>query len=137
MTASLDLAVSSVDSGRVGILLNQGAGTFAHAYAANMLEGPLVTSDFNGDGRPRCRRRAPARQPRERAAGRVAWRGLAAPVTYPTSKSAGALVAADWNGDGKPDLAVGADGGLDVLLNQGDGTFAPLVHHPLDAPPAG
>jgi hypothetical protein len=42
-------------------------------------------------------------------------------------------VVADFNGDGKPDLA-GAGAGVRVMLNNGDGTFRPLVEYPTGKP---
>ena len=36
----------------------------------------------------------------------------------------GALTLADFNADGHPDIAMGVDGGIAVLIGEGDGTFA-------------
>jgi uncharacterized protein (TIGR03437 family) len=44
-----------------------------------------------------------------------------------------AVIAGDFNGDGRPDLGVGANEGIAVLLNTGDGTFGQPVVTP--APP--
>ena len=53
------------------------------------------------------------------------------PVTYPVGTNPIAVSVADFNGDGKSDLAIvnhgfsdtGDDGGVSVLLGNGDGTF--------------
>ncbi len=47
------------------------------------------------------------------------------------------MAAADLNGDGKPDLAIANTGAntVSVLLNDGDGTFAPKVDYPTNAQP--
>jgi hypothetical protein len=62
---------------------------------------------------------------------------FAAPVNYATGGAPSAIAALDLNGDGKPDLAVAngslaGDGGTSVLLNLGNGTFAPQVSYGAD-----
>jgi hypothetical protein len=57
--------------------------------------------------------------------------------TYPAGVGARSVAIADFNGDGRLDLAVAnqgtapdyADGGLSVLLGNGDGTFRPPVQY--------
>ncbi|RYZ42309.1 MAG: VCBS repeat-containing protein [Myxococcaceae bacterium] len=51
---------------------------------------------------------------------------FAAAITSPTLYNATAFVASDFNGDGLTDVAVASDSapGIQLLLNQGDGTFA-------------
>jgi len=46
-----------------------------------------------------------------------------APATYPVTSPLGAIVAGDFNNDGYPDVAAMENGGIQVLLNQGNGTF--------------
>lgn len=57
-------------------------------------------------------------------------------VSYPAGRGAAELAVADLNGDGSPDLAVAGEttndtDALSVLLNHGDGTFAPRQAYPL------
>jgi hypothetical protein len=63
-------------------------------------------------------------------------------VTYPVGTNPDAIAVGDFNGDGKPDLAVvngGAypqyQGSVSILLNQGNGTFAPAVSYPVEHSP--
>lgn len=59
------------------------------------------------------------------------------PTQYPglPGLGHGAVVSGDFNGDGSPDLAVVdlAAGGVRVLLNQGNGSFAPAAFYPTGA----
>jgi len=64
-------------------------------------------------------------------------------VTYPVGTGPLAVVAGDFNGDGKIDLAVvnngnasaGDDGGVSILLGNGDGTFRAAVNIPVGKNP--
>jgi len=49
--------------------------------------------------------------------------GFQSPVDYPAGSNPKAVSIADFNGDGKNDLAVANDGGVSILLGNGDGTF--------------
>ena len=58
---------------------------------------------------------------------------FAAAVGYPIVVGWPLLVAGDLNGDGHPDLVVSDFEGTKVLLNHGDGSFAPARRYPLPA----
>ena len=91
----------------------------------------LAAGDFNGDGRPDV---AAANFGTDNieillndGGGAIVPAGR-----YKAGDSPGAIVAADFNGDGKLDLAASDGLGITVLINHGDGTFAPAVHVALD-----
>jgi hypothetical protein len=53
------------------------------------------------------------------------------PTTYSLAPNGtNAATSADVNGDGFPDIIVATNNGVDVLLNNGDGTFASPVNYP-------
>jgi hypothetical protein len=116
--------------GGVGVFLNHGDGTFAGevVYPTSGSAGALVAGDLNGDGQldlAFCGGNANVTVLPNLGDGT-----FAAPVAIPAG-GAGctSLAIGDLNGDGKLDLVVGnrfsqfVTGTL--LLNHGDGTFAP------------
>ena len=120
------LDLIAIGGSGITVLLGNGDGTFGHSTTVVTLQGggySLAIADFNGDGAE----------------------DLATPVTggvlilfgdgtgkfptgtsFTTVESFGVAAAADLNGDGKQDLVLesGGKGLLEVLLGNGNGTFA-------------
>ena len=135
----LDLAVVNTISSTFAILLGNGDGTFTFTFdpastGAGTLTNPfsIVTADFDGDGHPDL---AIANSDNTVTiihgngdgtfnALANATVGIPIPVrSFPGGANLGAIAAGDFNGDGMPDLAIPIYGRLEILLNQGNGTF--------------
>jgi hypothetical protein len=90
-----------------------------------------VVADFNGDGKQDLAVVTSSPGPTVSVLLNNGMGGFAAPVTYSVPGAstgfASTLAVGDFNGDGKPDLAVAAGSGVEILLNHGDGTFAPAL----------
>ncbi|HMY20048.1 MAG TPA: VCBS repeat-containing protein, partial [Polyangium sp.] len=132
----VDLAIGSENpNNMLDILLNQGDGTFAApiTYPAGMNPIDLVARDVNGDGKSDVAvlnysgnlLRIFINQ----------GNGTFAPgTTYSTDSVPKSLAAADFNGDGRLDFVTAnsssANNTVSILMNQGNGTFAPKVDIP-------
>ena len=128
-----DLVVSNLRAADVGVLLNNGDGTFQDqvTYRTGGFPFSVTVADLNGDNRPEVI----TADSRDNAVGVLVHngnggfntRGDTNPLQFPAGNSPEAVGVADLNGDGKPDLIVADfnDGAVDVLLNQT--TFGPLT----------
>jgi FG-GAP-like repeat/PASTA domain len=119
--------VSANCGNTVSVLLNQGGGTLAprQDYRVNDCPNTLTLADLNGDGRPDI-----VTGDDSGAVSVLLNRGdgtFAARHDYDggdgTTYGTNSVAVGDLNGDGKPDLAGGSEGGVSILLNNGDGTF--------------
>jgi hypothetical protein len=126
----------------VGVLRNQGDGTFAKAvvYAHKGFVTYGATADLNGDGKldvavPNFYSNKASMLLNSGDGTLTPGADMLADAELDTGQSGTA--ATDLNGDGRPDLAftVLHDGPstINVLFNQGDGTFAPPVSYPAGA----
>jgi hypothetical protein len=138
-----DLALGSYALPLVAVFLGNGDGSFQPGRASPSGSGTysLAAGDFNHDGKLDLAVDVP--NPLGSSTVNVLLgKGngtFGAPVPYAVGGGPVQVVAADLNGDGKPDLAVvdqGSGGvgtylpsGVTVLLNQGNGSFAPGVFY--------
>jgi len=135
-----DLAVTNARGNNVGILLNNGNGTFRSAvdYNTGSIPQDLATGDFQGNGR------ADLAVPNESSNDVSILLGngdgtFQAAVNYGAGSSPNAVGVGDFNGDGKLDLAVSNAGSNDVsvLLGNGDGTFQAAMSYATGGPAFG
>jgi hypothetical protein len=152
-----DLAVfaesTSALEGRVEVLLGGGDGTFqlktsidvGLTGSAGLTPAPLVTGDFNGDGRTDL---AVAGDDASSQGQLVILLGngdgtFQTPGPMYPDGFASTIVTGDFNGDGRTDIALASSGStnlqnaLQLLLGQGDGTFQTSTPFSVNGIPAG
>ncbi|MGA7743634.1 MAG: VCBS repeat-containing protein [Polyangia bacterium] len=142
-----DFAVLTVLD-QIDLFVNQGDGTFASLLTLAGPQSAVATAaaDFNRDGHPDL-----AVTTQDGAVDILFGdgnAGFAAPITYAAGDVVDSIAVGDLNGDGFPDIVVSnaelagtcpgarclptglGAGTVNVLINQGDGTFAPQVSYP-------
>jgi hypothetical protein len=128
----------NVARGSVSILINNGDGTFDRGlnYDKNVRVSSVAAGDFNDDGNLD----AAAMNLTGGTVDILLGNGdgiFQTPVSYAAGSNAQVVVAGDLNGDNKPDLVTEsecgpppcASSGVNVMLNNGDGTFAAPVFY--------
>ncbi len=137
----LDLAVANDFDGTASVLMNQGGGIFGPqvTYAVAWLPIAIAAGDLDADGKPDL---AVASDVTNGGIGVVCillnegGGGFSPQVTYSAGYGLGAMALGDFSGDDRPDIVTASNGiqgtgvnVVNVLLNQGDGTFsAPVTY---------
>jgi hypothetical protein len=141
----LDLAVTNNlgSRGAVAVLLGNGNGTFQPPinYAVGLDPSGIVAGDFTGDGHLDLAAANSGSSDVSVLLGN--GNGTFQPqVTYAVGAAPSALVAGDFTGNGRLDLAVAYtngnsqdQGGVSILLGNGNGTFQPPVSYPVGRTP--
>lgn len=131
---SPDVAAVLPGDSTIGILLNQGDGTFVRGRTIpDGTPHAIVAADFNHDGKMDLA--VLGTDVGVQGANVEIFPGngdgtFSKPVQHLHLVGAGpAIVAADVNGDGFADLVVTTAQRIGVLINQGDGTLAPAVYY--------
>ncbi len=120
------------DNNQVGVLLNNGDGTFksVQEYTVGYAPTSVVVGDFNGDKKLDIAVFNATDQSVSILLGKGDGTFQSQIVTKLNNVStavAGKLAVGDFNGDGKLDLAMFCGLGVGVLSGKGDGTFQPFV----------
>lgn len=132
----IDMAITNNGSNTISILLNNGDGTFSitpeSPYMVGTNPNNVVASDLTGNG-------VLDLVVANTASASITTlfnngNGIFNAINVPVGAGPFAIAAADFNGDGFPDLAItnsGASNNINILLNNGDGTFTEAPGSPV------
>ena len=142
---NMDLATANFGAGAntVSVLMNRGEGSFQtkRDYRVGRRPVSVAIGDLNGDGKPDLATANNGEGVNTVSVRLNEGQGSFQPkLDYRTGASPQSVAIGELNGDGKPDLATAnwSDDGrstVSVLLNRGDGTFAPKRDYPTDGGP--
>ena len=147
VAASLCESLEACSVGAIGVLLGKGDGTFQPAVSydpGGANPQSVVVGDFNSDGKPdlalvnNC---ASSSDCSHKTVALLLGNGdgtFQPAVSFDPGIAVTFLAAADFNGDGKLDLALGkpcfdstcSNGGVNIVLGNGNGTFQVPVSYP-------
>ncbi len=131
----LDLAVTSWNNQAVSVLRGTGTGKFRRigTFAAGLAPQSVAVGDFNGDTIPDLTVANNNSVNTVTVLLGVGGGVFQAGAAYPAGPSPSAVAAADFDGDGDLDLPVSnetqTNGKINVLLGNGDGSFAAPVEY--------
>ena len=138
-----NFSANGTGDGIIGVLLGKGDGTFQPAVSydsGGFIATSVAITDINGDGRPDLVVTNECNSKTCKQGGVAVLLGngdgtFKKAARFPAGTSPQSIVVADVNGDGKPDVVVVdfcanskcADGSVNVLIGNGDGTLQKAV----------
>lgn len=125
------IAVGQGGTNTATVYLGNGTGSFTVSGTYNTGTTPMaaVVGDVTGDGVVDLLTVDYDSQQISIFTGTGAGTFNASPTTFGTTSKGNDISLGDFNGDGKNDIAVATDSGVNLLINNGTGTFASAVSY--------
>jgi len=123
-----DIVTANGTDGTVSVMLNDGTGAFPAVtqYAAGSDITSMAAMDLDGDGLPDIITNDTVNKAVDVLMNKGAG-NLSTAVAYPVGSTPTYMQVGDLNGDGYPDIVTGSGQTVSVLINKGDGSFAPMT----------